>query len=55
MADRPPIAPSRDGILAEEKRAEIDFAMAHPNEGYRRLLWQMIDGDVAYLSLVERG
>ena len=50
LADRPPLAPSRDGILAEEKAAVIQYALAHPKDGYRRLTWQMIDADVAYLS-----
>lgn len=50
LGDRPPIAPSRDGILAEEKAAVLAYALAHPKEGYRRLTWQMIDADVAYLS-----
>lgn len=50
LADRRPVAPSRDGILAEEKAAVIDYALAHPKEGYRRLTWQMVDADVAYLS-----
>jgi transposase InsO family protein len=50
LTDRRPIAPSRDGILLEEKAAVIAYALAHPKEGYRRLTWQMIDGDVAALS-----
>jgi putative transposase len=50
LADRPPIAPARDSILAEEQAAVLAYALAHPKEGYRRLTWQMIDADVAYLS-----
>lgn len=50
LADRRPIAPSREGILAEEKSAVLAYALAHPKEGYRRLTWQMIDADVACLS-----
>ncbi len=50
LADRPPIAAWRDGILAEEKAAVIQYALAHPRDGYRRLTWQMVDEDVAYLS-----
>lgn len=50
LADRPPIAPSRESILAEEKAAVLTYALAHPKDGYRRLTWQMIDADVAYLS-----
>ena len=36
-------------ILAEEKEAVIEYALEHPKEGYRRLAWQMIDEDVAWL------
>lgn len=50
LADHRPIAPCRDGILAEERDAVITYALAHPKDGYRRLTWQMIDADVAYLS-----
>ena len=50
LADRPPIASFRDGILAEEKDAVKAYALAHPKDGYRRLAWQMVDADVAYLS-----
>jgi transposase InsO family protein len=50
LTDRPPIAGLRDGILAEEKAAVIQYALAHPKDGYRRLTWQMVDADVAYLS-----
>ena len=28
----------------------ITYALAHAKDGYRRLTWQMIDADVAYLS-----
>jgi transposase InsO family protein len=50
LVDRPPIASLRDGILAEEKAAVKEYALAHPKDGYRRLAWQMVDADVAYLS-----
>jgi putative transposase len=50
LVDRWPVAPSRDGILPAEKAAVIGYALAHPKEGYRRLTWQMVDADVAYLS-----
>jgi transposase InsO family protein len=50
LADRRPVAPWRDGVLAEEKEAMIAYALTHPKEGYRRLTWQMVDADVAYLS-----
>ena len=50
LRDRPPIPGLRDGILAEERDAVIQYALAHPKDGYRRLAWQMVDADVAYLS-----
>jgi putative transposase len=50
LADRSSRPPAADGILAEEKAAVIAYALAHPKDGYRRLTWQMIDADVAYLS-----
>lgn len=50
LPDRPPIARWSDGILVEEKDAVIAYALAHPKDGYRRLAWQMVDADVAYLS-----
>lgn len=28
----------------------VDYAKAHPRDGYRRICWQMVDEDVAYLS-----
>jgi transposase InsO family protein len=36
--------------LAWEVSAAIDFALANPKEGYRRLAWMMVDADVACLS-----
>ena len=50
LSDRRPIAPAGDAILPEEKAAVLSYALAHPRDGYRRLTWQMIDADVAYLS-----
>ncbi len=50
LTDRAPIAPGRDGILAEEREAVCTYALAHPQDGYRRLAWQMVDADVAYVS-----
>lgn len=41
---------SPHAILVEEKDAVIDYALVHPQEGYRRLTWMMIDADVAYMS-----
>jgi transposase InsO family protein len=50
LADRAPIAPARGRILPEEQDAVLAYALAHPKDGYRRLAWQMVDADVAYLS-----
>ena len=50
LADRSTRAPLVDGILPAERDAVVQYALAHPTEGYRRLTWQMIDADVAYLS-----
>ena len=37
------------GPLPEEAAAVLAYAQAHPRDGYRRLAWQMVDDDVAYL------
>jgi len=37
-------------VLPAEREAVIAYALAHPQDGYRRLTWQMVDADVAYLS-----
>lgn len=50
LADRPPIGPGYDRILPTEREAVVRYALAHPKEGYRRLAWQMVDADIAYLS-----
>lgn len=50
LADRTTRRPLVDGILLAERDAVIQYALAHPTDGYRRLTWQMIDADVAYLS-----
>jgi transposase InsO family protein len=50
LADRRPVAPALDAILPEETAAVLRYALAHPKDGYRRLTWQMVDADVAYLS-----
>lgn len=41
---------SPHAILPEEKQAVVAYALGHPKDGYRRLTWQMIDEDVAYVS-----
>lgn len=50
LEDLAPVAHCLQTILAEEKEAVMGYALAHPKDGYRRLAWQMIDEDVAYLS-----
>ena len=50
LADRPTAVPVLDAILPEETAAVLSYALAHPQDGYRRLTWQMVDAEVAYLS-----
>src|SRR5690606_26700140 len=50
LNDRSTGGPSVAGILPEETEAVLRYALTHPKDGYRRLAWQMIDEDVAYLS-----
>ena len=45
---RPPTSPW--AVLPEEVEAVIGYALQHPQDGYRRLAWMMVDEDVAYLS-----
>jgi len=42
--------PHPDSPLPREVTATIDFALANPKEGHRRLAWMMVDADVACLS-----
>jgi len=42
--------PKAGWLLAWEKAAIVDFARAHPGEGYRRLAWMMVDADVVAAS-----
>ena len=37
-------------ILPEEEKAIVNYALAHTEEGYRRLCWMMVDEDVVYVS-----
>lgn len=37
-------------LLEEEKQAILEFALKHPEEGYRRLCYMMLDADVAAVS-----
>ncbi len=50
LADRV-VVPQRQALLPtpEEVAAVCAFARAHPQMGYKRLTWQMVDQDVVYL------
>ena len=37
-------------LLPEEEEAVKAYALSHPQDGYRRLAWMMVDEDIAYLS-----
>lgn len=50
LEDRRVVLRGRCGPLPEEEVAVTDYAKLHPREGYRRLCWQMVDEDVAFLS-----
>lgn len=50
LSDRSTASQLIDEILPAEKRAVVEYALAHPKDGYRRLAWQMVDADVAYVS-----
>ena len=50
LEDCAPVGVAYAAILPEEKEAVLTYALAHPKDGYRRLAWQMVDEDVAYLS-----
>ena len=42
--------PKTSWLLDWEKQAIITYALAHPDQGYRRLAYQMIDEDVVAVS-----
>ncbi len=42
--------PSSEQITQKEKEAVISFYQAHPNDGYRRCAYMMIDQDIAYVQ-----
>ncbi len=50
LADRQPEAKPGCGPLPEEIQAVVEYAKSHPRDGYRRLCWQMVDEDVAFVS-----
>ena len=42
--------PSSEQITQKKKEAIISFYQGHPNEGYRRCAFMIIDQDVAYVQ-----
>lgn len=50
LADRKAEYERWNAILPEEKTAVVDYALQHPQDGYKRLTWMMVDENVAYLS-----
>ncbi len=50
LADRVVVPRAPSTVLPEEIDAAVNYAKAHPREGYRRLAWMMIDEDVVYLT-----
>jgi putative transposase len=44
------LAPKQFWLLPEERQAILDFQEQHPDEGYRRLCFMMLDADVAAVS-----
>jgi len=50
LADRVVVPRSPLAALPEEVEATVGYAKAQPREGYRRLTWMMVDGDIAYLT-----
>jgi len=37
-------------VLSAEVKSAVEYAKAHPREGYRRLTWMMVDDDIVYLA-----
>jgi putative transposase len=50
LADRVVVPRSALAALPEEVEATVGYAKAKPREGYRRLTWMMVDGDIVYLT-----
>jgi len=50
LVDRVVVPRSPLAALPEEVEATVGYAKAQPREGYRRLTWMMVDGDIAYLT-----
>ena len=50
LEDLRPEQSRQRGPLPEEEQATVEYAKAHPRDGYRRLCWQMVDENIAFLS-----
>lgn len=50
LDDAPSMPHHIDELLPEEILSIRRYALAHPQDGYRRLAWMMVDEDVAYVS-----
>lgn len=49
LEDRRGRSPSLERALPEEEIAIIEYALKHPQDGYRRLAWKMVDENIVYL------
>jgi transposase InsO family protein len=50
LEDRKPWSMNLDALLPAERKAIIEYALANPKDGYRRLSYMMLDEDVVYCS-----
>jgi len=50
LADRVVVPRSPLTVLSAEVKSAVEYAKAHPREGYRRLTWMMVDDDIVYLA-----
>lgn len=50
LDDRRPCSINLDALLSQEIDAIVEYALAHPKDGYRRLTFMMIDDGIAYCS-----
>jgi transposase InsO family protein len=50
LSDKYKVHRNIDAILGWEIKSVIKYALAHPEAGYRRLCYMMIDADIVYLS-----
>lgn len=50
LADNPGKREHLSRLLPQEEKAIVSYAKSHPQDGYRRLCWMMVDEDIAYAS-----